>query len=108
MYDFTSAGWTSLPELSMGRFGHGCGMVTKSDGTREAVVAGGNVKSIEIYHPQSNKWRYAQQYHFKKGSIYSTESSRCEKPSTCSTVPELAGLRLDRSRYPNTCLRPPK
>ena len=64
MYDFTRDEWTELPSMLEGRRSHGCGLVTKSDGTVEVVVAGGvsneqgiRINSVEIYSFNNQEWR---------------------------------------------------
>ena len=42
MYDFTKAAWTEMTPMQTGRDRHGCGVVTKPDGTLAPVVAGGH------------------------------------------------------------------
>ena len=57
MYDFVSETWTDLAPMQTARFYHGCGLVKRSDGTMEAVVAGGDDASVEIYNFETNQWR---------------------------------------------------
>ena len=45
------------------------------------------------------------QYHWQDPSL-STESSRCEKPSACFSVPGVAGLSPGRTSYPNLAYSP--
>ena len=59
MYDFSADQWTKLPSMQKRRYRHGCGLARKSDGTVEAVVAGGYKEdSVEIYNFDTNTWRY--------------------------------------------------
>ena len=38
---------------------HACGLVTRDDGSREVVVAGGNsLDSVEIFDLEAMRWRY--------------------------------------------------
>ena len=58
MYDFFTDQWTELPSMQTGRYFHACGLARKSDGTAQAVVAGGyNVDSVEIFDLDSQTWR---------------------------------------------------
>ena len=59
MYDFSADQWTELPSMKTSRYGHGCGLARKLDGTLQAVVAGGYLEdSVEIFDLDTETWRY--------------------------------------------------
>ena len=62
MYDHSNEELIRLPNLNGTRYHHGCGLVTKEDGTREVVIAGGYqpkkiVDLVEILNLDTNTWR---------------------------------------------------
>ena len=59
MFDFANELWTELPSMQTGRDDHGCGLATKSDGTVEVIVAGGDsgTDTIEILDLATLTWR---------------------------------------------------
>ena len=58
-YDMSMDEWTHLSSMQTARFSHGCGLVKKSDGTMEAVVAGGFpiTNTVEIFNLETKTWR---------------------------------------------------
>ena len=58
MYDSAGDEWTQLASMNTDRESHSCGLVTKSNGNVEAVVAGGtSVETVEIFNFDSQEWR---------------------------------------------------
>ena len=57
MYDFGSNTWGILPAMLTPLSSHGCGLARKTDGTREAVIAGGSGSNVQIYRFDTNSWR---------------------------------------------------
>ena len=61
MYNFEKDEWTELSPMARVRNFHGCGLVKRSDGTLEAVVAGGDEglgdDTVEIYNFDTQTWR---------------------------------------------------
>ena len=57
-YDFSTNQWQEVAPMQVGRFDHSCGLVRRSDGTEEVVVAGGYGKdSVEIFSLATEEWR---------------------------------------------------
>ena len=61
-------GWTELPRMETGRYGHSCG-VAKVGRSTKIVVAGGRnalrghfLNSVEIFSPQSGSWRQGKYF----------------------------------------------
>ena len=62
MYNHLNGELIERQSIDGTRYHHGCGLVTKEDGTQEVVIAGGYqsnkiVDSVQIYDLAADTWR---------------------------------------------------
>ena len=63
MYHSSTSEWTEVAPMSMGRYGHSCGIVDNGLTGKEVIVVGGtdsggrDTKEVEVYSISTGEWR---------------------------------------------------